>query len=81
MGNVRWQRQSGKERWKFKETYPSQYAKSTKYPSEGDVVGVPASELEPRAIKCAQCGLPIEDHALIAACPSCGSDNFLGRIY
>lgn len=38
-----------------------------------------AEDREPRAIRCYQCGQPIEDYAEIDACPFCDSDNMLGR--
>jgi rubrerythrin len=59
--------------------YPSEYATTRKYPTLSGSQLVPAENVEPGAIKCAQCGLPIEDHRAIATCPFCGSDNFLGR--
>jgi len=42
---------------------------------------IPATDAEPRALCCAQCGQPIEDSSAIATCLSCGSDNFKGRVF
>jgi rubrerythrin len=63
----------------IEEEYPSQYAGSTKYPEPEDRRRPQPGEQEPRAIKCGQCGFPIEDYSEISACPFCESDNFLGR--
>ncbi len=74
---------TGNERYprNVRDVFPSQYASSTQHPMlAGEPDGAP-EDSEPHAIKCAQCGLPIEDYTVLDTCPSCGSDNFLGRIY
>lgn len=79
---IRDQRSPRRDRWHGANIYPSQYATSKRYPTDrARLVGVPASEQEPRAIKCAQCGLPIEDYGKIRTCPFCSSDNFLGKLF
>jgi len=52
-------------------------------PMHRRVVGdkIPAEDREPRAIRCYQCGCPIEDWAKYEECPSCGSDNVLGKVF
>ncbi len=59
------------------ELYPSEYARTRLYPNSGVHPGA-AEDAETSAIRCAQCGLPIEDYTRISACPNCSSDNVLG---
>lgn len=64
------------------EVYPSAHATGRFTPAQNASDSrdrVPASEAEPRAINCAQCGAHIEDYASLNACWHCESDNFLGR--
>lgn len=63
------------------EIWPSEYATSRQYEAKGEYVsGTARTDAETRAIKCAQCGAPIEDAGAINACWFCGSDNFYGRV-
>ena len=61
--------------------YPSPYALDRNYPSwnEPQEARGKGEDAETRAIRCAQCGAPIEDRAAIANCWNCGSDNVVGR--
>ena len=40
-----------------------------------------AEDREPRAIRCFQCGQPVEDYSAYVECPFCGSDNMLGKLF
>ena len=61
--------------------YPSPYAVTTRYPNsrEPKERARHGEDAETRAVRCAQCGAPIEDHSAITECWNCGSDNILGR--
>jgi hypothetical protein len=62
-----------------REIYPSRFATSRVYPNESHTCKQPSPEdAETAAVKCAQCGAPIEDSNSISSCWNCGSDNFLG---
>jgi Zn finger protein HypA/HybF involved in hydrogenase expression len=64
-----------------RDVYPSEFATTRQYPnSDGEHQGA-AEDAENAAVKCAQCGAPIEDADNLAACWNCSSDNFLGQIY
>jgi hypothetical protein len=63
-------------------SYPVPSVNGASYPRpEGYPTSGPAKSLEPYAIRCAQCRVPIEDHTQLATCWNCGSDNFLGQIF
>lgn len=62
-----------------RQIYPSVYATSQIYPNQH--LGGSGTEAEPEALKCAQCGAPIEDALAISECWFCLSDNFRGRRY
>lgn len=65
------------------EIYPSEYA------PRGKRYGHPETreharhgeDADTRAVRCAQCGAPIEDRTAQANCWLCGSDNFEGHRY
>lgn len=59
------------------ECYPSEFG-GVRHRYQTDA-RAPAEDREPRAYKCYQCGLPIEDVDEVSVCPFCGSDNILGR--
>lgn len=59
--------------------HPSRYAYSQRFPfSVGAVAPDDPALAMGCAIKCAQCGAPIEDYRVLQFCWGCGSDNFLG---
>jgi rubrerythrin len=62
-----------------KETHPSRYAASSEYPNNGATGFESASEVDPRAVKCAQCGFPYADYSQIETCFVCGTDNIQGQ--
>lgn len=61
-----------------RQIYPSSFATSRVYPNSDLMHQGAAEDAEAAAVKCAQCGAPIEDANDISACWHCTSDNFLG---
>jgi len=81
MGGIVTQRSMGSSKTNVVEVYPSASGIANRNNSERFSASgyVPASEADTRAGNCAQCGAPYEDHAILAECPECGSDNFRGK--
>ena len=71
-------RSSGERQRGVTQIYPSSFAGDTTYPADGPRPGA-GEDAETDAVKCAQCGAPIESAAALNVCWNCGSDNFLGR--
>jgi rubrerythrin len=66
-------RSSGFNLVKMMQSWPSQYAKSAKYPLNGE----PQNDaVEMFGIRCRNCGFPIVDHRKVSDCPSCETTNF-----
>jgi hypothetical protein len=71
----------GKEPKGMTLAFPTGTQKTRFFPNLGVPQIIPQEDAEPRAIRCRQCGQPIEDTSEISSCPGCDSDNFEGRVF
>ena len=77
MARMIWTRQRRREVTNVAQIYPQRSGGDLG--SDRTVGRATQEDREPRAIRCYQCGQPVEDYAEIETCPFCESDNMLGK--